>query len=78
MKCPHCLAALGHINAAGEPLIRTRGMVLKAQGVSVICPKCKGDVPVEGEMAKALSARLLLVFAPKPVAGRDSGKAPKA
>ena len=77
MKCPGCRAELGQINAAGEPLIRARGMVLKATGVSVICPKCKGDVPVEGEMAKALSARLLLVFTPKPAAGRDRGRAPK-
>lgn len=63
MKCPSCAAQLGQINAAGEPIIRNRGMILKAAGVSVVCPKCKADVPVVGELAKAMSARLLLVFA---------------
>ena len=66
MICRHCQANLGHISAAGEPLIRGRGFLLKADCVAVICPKCKGDVPVEGDLAKALSSRLLLVFAPKP------------
>jgi len=66
MICRHCQANLGQISAAGEPLIRGRGLLLKADGVAVICPKCKGDVPVEGELAKALSSRLLLVFAPQP------------
>ncbi|RVT91432.1 hypothetical protein EOD42_22515 [Rhodovarius crocodyli] len=69
MKCRHCAANLGQISATGEPLIRSRGILLKAEGVSMICPKCKGDVPVEGELAKALSARLLLVF---------KGNAPRA
>ncbi len=69
MRCPGCGASLGHINALGEPMIRMRGLVMKAEGVSIVCPKCKGDVPVEGELAKALSARLLLVFTSKPAAG---------
>lgn len=70
MKCPACLSALGHVNARGEPMIRTRGLVLKAEGVAAVCPKCKADVPVEGELAKALRSRLLVVV---PSAARGKG-----
>lgn len=70
MKCPACLAELGHVNGRGEPMIRTRGLVLKAEGVAALCPKCKADVPVEGELAKALRSRLLVVV---PPAGRGKG-----
>ncbi len=62
MICPGCGAGLGRINPRGEPLIRARALILKAECVAVVCPRCKGDVPVEGDLAKALSARLLLVF----------------
>lgn len=62
MICPRCNANLGHINGSGEPMVRTRGLVLKAEGVTAICPKCGGDVPIEGDLAKALGARLLLFF----------------
>ena len=58
MKCPGCQASLAHINAAGEPIIRMRGLVLKAAGVVAMCPACRGDVPVVGEAARILSARL--------------------
>jgi hypothetical protein len=61
MKCAKCLTALGHINARGEPMLRTRGLILKAEGVSAVCPSCKADVPVTGEMAKALASRLLVI-----------------
>ena len=63
MICPNCTANLGRINSAGNPMVRMRGLVLKAEGVAAICPKCKADVPIRGELAKALGARLLLVFA---------------
>ena len=69
MKCGHCQAELGHVNARGEPMIRTRGLVLKAEGVAAVCPKCKGDVPVAGELAKALRMRLLVVMPPRPARG---------
>jgi len=61
MRCPRCTAELGKVNRKGEPMIRTRGLVLTAEGVTAVCPKCKESVPVAGEFAKALSARLLLV-----------------
>lgn len=62
MRCPACQAALGQVNPRGEPMIRTRGLILKADGVVAVCPSCKGDVPLAGEMAKALRARLLVVI----------------
>lgn len=58
MRCPTCSAGLAHRNAAGEPLLRLRGLVLKASGVVAMCPACRGDVPVQGEVARVLSARL--------------------
>lgn len=63
MRC-RCGANLGHINSRGEPMIRTRGLILKAEGIAAVCPKCRADVPLEGEMAKALHARLLVVVPP--------------
>lgn len=61
MICPHCTANLGKINGAGEPMVRGRGLVLKAMSVVMICPKCGEDAPITGELAKALSARLMLI-----------------
>ena len=58
MKCPACEASLGHLNSSGEPLIRTAGLVLKADGVVAICPKCKCDVPFPADLANAIAARL--------------------
>ena len=66
MKCHGCGAELGRILPSGEPMLRTRGLIMKAQGVTAVCPKCKTDVPVVGVMAKALSARLLLVMPSPP------------
>ena len=63
MKCPHCQAQMGQISKGGEPMVRLRGLVLKAESVNAICPKCKGDVPMGQEMRKALVLFL------KPAAG---------
>lgn len=54
MKCPNCSAELGRVNGQGEPMLRTAGLVLKAEGAVMICPKCKGDVPAGADMHKAL------------------------
>jgi len=61
MRC-RCGANLAHVNRRGEPVLRNHGLVLKAEGVAAICPKCHADVPIAGDMAKALSNRILLVF----------------
>ncbi|CAB4137421.1 hypothetical protein UFOVP326_28 [uncultured Caudovirales phage] len=60
MKCPHCQADMAHLNAAREPIIRTRGLVLKASGLSLVCPRCKGDVAPSQELQKAMSNSLVL------------------
>lgn len=62
MICPKCSAEIGHVNRKGEPMLRGRGLVLKTRSVAMVCPKCAADVPVTGEFAKALQARLFLVF----------------
>lgn len=65
MRC-RCGAELGHLNKSGEPTVRMRGVVLKAQGAVAICPKCSADVPFTADLAKALSNRLALFFTGEP------------
>jgi hypothetical protein len=64
---------MGHLNKAGEPIVRNRAIVLKADGVVMVCPKCKSDVRPPADFAKALSARLLLFLDGTP-AGAKIGK----
>ncbi len=66
MICPSCQAHLGHMNKDGEPMVRNRGLVFKADGVVVVCPKCKGDVPMTTDFAKALTDRLVLFIRKQP------------
>lgn len=66
MTCPGCGAVLGKLNAAGEPMLRMRGLVLKTEGVVALCPKCGRDVPVAGEMARAIQHRFMLVRRERP------------
>lgn len=66
MICAKCGASLGQVNAAGEPMLRTRGLVLKADRVEAVCPKCKAGVPLSGEFARALGHRLVLPRTPRP------------
>ena len=61
MRCS-CGENLTRLSKSGEPMLRAKGLVLKADGVSAICPKCSSDVPIAGDLARALSSRLLLVF----------------
>jgi hypothetical protein len=46
MRCNACQSVLTQRNARGEPIIRTRGIVFKPGGAILICPRCKGSVPV--------------------------------
>lgn len=70
MKCPTCQATLGKVSAGGDPMLRTRGLVLKAEGLIAMCPKCGGDVPATGELRKALI--LFLTKAPCPAPSSSS------
>lgn len=63
MICPGCRATLSHVNRVGEPIIRNSGLVLKADGATiVVCPKCKSDVPFSVDLAKALRNRMVIFF----------------
>jgi len=62
MRCPACHANLGQLSAGGEPMVRTRGVILKADGVVVVCPKCKSDVAISPDFAKAMQTRIVLLF----------------
>jgi hypothetical protein len=68
MICQSCKSSLGHVNREGEPIVRNRGLVFKAEGVVMVCPKCKGDVPMTVDFAKALSGRLALFISKRPPA----------
>jgi hypothetical protein len=61
MICPTCRAQLGKLNAAGEPHIRMKGLVLKPSGPVALCPKCSGDVPVTPEVKRALQRPMVLI-----------------
>ncbi|HET7674200.1 MAG TPA: hypothetical protein VFL54_01625 [Gammaproteobacteria bacterium] len=62
MNCPHCEANLKQRNSKGETLLRTRGIVLKADRLVAVCPKCKGDVPVSPEMMQKMHSSVVLFF----------------
>lgn len=55
MMCPACRANLGRITARGEPMIRNKGLILKADGIVALCPKCGADVPFTAEITRALN-----------------------
>lgn len=42
-------------------MIRNAGLLFKAEGMAVICPSCKGDVPVGGDVANQMRRRLVIV-----------------
>jgi hypothetical protein len=65
MKC-RCGATLGQVNREGEPIVRTRAVVFKAESVVLVCPKCRADVAVTGDFAKALTSRLRLLLPVTP------------
>lgn len=59
MRCG-CGEGLARISRKGEPMLRSAGLLLKAEGLAAICPRCKADVPVGGDMLKALQTVLLV------------------
>jgi hypothetical protein len=63
VKC-RCGAHLLHQNRLGEPIVRNKGIVLKADGIVLVCPKCGGDVPFSPDLAKAMQNSLVLFFGP--------------
>lgn len=62
MICPTCNAVLDKEKDNGERILRTRGIVIKKHGLALICPKCKGDVPVSPEMMHQLQEIAVLFF----------------
>lgn len=65
MICPHCRANLETRSASGDTLLRGRGLVMGRDGLTMICPKCRGDVPVPPETMQALH-RIAVLFFQKP------------
>lgn len=59
MKCPACLTQLVRAGKNGDPLVSTRGLLIKGGCLLLICPKCKGDVRPSPDVLKALSAVLI-------------------
>jgi hypothetical protein len=60
MNCPKCHATLMRRNSAGDAIIRNRGILLKASGPALVCPRCRADVPFQADLlVKALPVLLL-------------------
>jgi len=57
--CGHCSANLKQENRKGETLLRNRGVILKSDGLVFVCPKCKGDVRLTGEMLGKIKEKIL-------------------
>lgn len=52
---------------AGQPMVRTRGLLVKGGHLVCICPKCKADVPANAEVMDTLAKASVLFFrAQKP------------
>ena len=62
MNCPHCGTNLLRESRDGDAMLRTNGLVLKAESITAICPKCKSDVPFSQTMTKAVQDRAILFF----------------
>jgi hypothetical protein len=54
VKCGHCGSVLGGESRAGDPIIRNRGLILKAGRIVLVCPKCKHDVEPPREIKDQL------------------------
>jgi hypothetical protein len=59
MGCPKCRAALIQRNAEGEPILRNRGLVLKATGWVALCPRCRAEVPFSPDALRAVPLVLI-------------------
>ncbi|HWY23515.1 MAG TPA: hypothetical protein VNX47_01265 [Nevskia sp.] len=64
MKCPACDYQLVTETSTGHPIVRNRGILIKAGALVLICPKCKGDVAPSQEVMKTLRHVSLLYFDP--------------
>lgn len=66
MRC-RCGEGLARVSRSGVPMLKADGLLLKAEGLAAICPKCRADVPVAGDMLKALQ---ILLVAPRKASRR--------
>jgi uncharacterized protein YbaR (Trm112 family) len=62
LNCPHCKTNLSRTSASGEQMLSMRGLILKANGLTLVCPKCKGDVPVWPDAMHEMHRRIVLFF----------------
>lgn len=56
MKCAHCATELVRATKGGTPMLRTKGLLVKAGALVAICPnyKCKADVPMSADVMETL------------------------
>lgn len=62
MNCTQCKANLIHTNASGETVVRNKGLVLKSEGLTAICPKCGADVALSQTITKAIQSSAAILF----------------
>lgn len=62
MICPHCQTSLSRTSASGDQMLAMRALIMKAEGLTLVCPKCKGDVPIGPEAMHEMHRRIVLFF----------------
>jgi endogenous inhibitor of DNA gyrase (YacG/DUF329 family) len=62
LVCPECGANVVHRTPTGDTMLRGRGLVLKADSLALVCPRCKSDVPLSQTATKAVQDCAVLFF----------------
>jgi len=58
LDCPHCRKRLIQRSATGQPLIRTRLLLLEKGALRVQCRHCRAEVEIEAHLSKQLMKAL--------------------
>lgn len=58
LKCPHCGNRLVSATADAKIKIRTPIVVFSVNGAEIVCPRCKGDVPIDLQIGPSLQRAL--------------------
>lgn len=56
----------------GMPMVKSNGLILTDSGLSVVCPKCSGEAPLNETLLGAISNRMVLFFRGKALQRADS------
>lgn len=62
MKCPKCDKQIAHLNKTNDVVLSNKALVLKPEGMILVCPKCKADIPFSDGAMEAVKDRVVLFF----------------